>query len=115
MAARMRSRVGTKAVSRGLEKGTGERAAPTRATGALSWPKSSLWRRAEISAPTPKSTWASWATTTRPVFLAMLMQGKKLPELVQAGLVKVEGDPKALGAIVANVVTFTPNFPVVTP
>ncbi len=52
---------------------------------------------------------------TRPVFLAMLMQGKKLPELVQAGLVKVEGDPKALGAIVANVVSFTPNFPVVTP
>lgn len=54
-------------------------------------------------------------TLTRPVFLAMLMQGKKLPELVQAGLVKVEGEPKALGAIVANVVTFDPTFDIVTP
>ena len=54
-------------------------------------------------------------TLARPVFLAMLMQGKKLPELVQAGLVKVEGDPKALGAIVANVVTFNPTFDIVTP
>ena len=52
---------------------------------------------------------------TRPAFLAMLMQGKKLPEMVQAGLVKVEGDPKALGAIVANVVTFEPTFNIVTP
>ncbi len=54
-------------------------------------------------------------TLTRPAFLAMLLQGKKLPELQQAGLVKVEGDPKALGAIVANVVTFDPTFNIVTP
>ncbi len=54
-------------------------------------------------------------TLTRPAFLAMLLQGKKLPELQQAGMVKVEGDPKALGAIVANVVTFDPTFNIVTP
>ena len=35
-------------------------------------------------------------TLTRPAFLAMLLQGKKLPELVQAGMVKVEGNPKVL-------------------
>ena len=34
-------------------------------------------------------------TLTRPAFLAMLLQGKKLPELVQAGMVKVEGNPQA--------------------
>ncbi|MBE7420104.1 MAG: SCP2 sterol-binding domain-containing protein [Ideonella sp.] len=54
-------------------------------------------------------------TLTRPAFLAMLLQGKKLPELQQAGLVKVQGDPKALGAVVGNVVTFTPTFNIVTP
>ncbi|HMO46003.1 MAG TPA: alkyl sulfatase dimerization domain-containing protein [Rubrivivax sp.] len=54
-------------------------------------------------------------TLTRPAFLAMLLQGKKLPELVSAGMVKVEGEPKALGAIVANAVTFDPDFNLVTP
>jgi alkyl sulfatase BDS1-like metallo-beta-lactamase superfamily hydrolase len=54
-------------------------------------------------------------TLTRQAFLAMLLQGKKLPELVQAGMVKVEGDPKALGAVVANLVTFDPTFNIVTP
>ena len=52
---------------------------------------------------------------TRPAFLAMLLQGRKLPELVQAGMAKVEGDPQALGALVANIVTFTPDFNIVTP
>ena len=52
---------------------------------------------------------------TRPAFLAMLLQGRKLPELVQAGMAKVEGNPQALGALVANVVTFTPDFNIVTP
>ena len=54
-------------------------------------------------------------TLTRPAFLAMLLQGKKLPELVQAGLVKVEGNPQAFGAVVANIVEFPPLFNIVTP
>jgi alkyl sulfatase BDS1-like metallo-beta-lactamase superfamily hydrolase len=54
-------------------------------------------------------------TLTRPVFLSMLLQGKKLPDLVQAGLVKVEGDPKALGAVFANVESFDRFFNIVTP
>ena len=54
-------------------------------------------------------------TLTRPAFLAMLLQGKKLPELVQAGMVKVEGNPQAFGAIVANIVNFEPVFNIVTP
>ena len=52
---------------------------------------------------------------TRPAFLAMLLQGKKLPELVQAGMVKVEGNPQAFGAVVANIVDFDPAFNIVTP
>jgi len=54
-------------------------------------------------------------TLTRQAFLAMLLQGKKLPELVQAGLVKVEGNPQAFGAVVANIVNFEPTFNIVTP
>jgi len=54
-------------------------------------------------------------TLTRPAFLATLLQGKKLPELVQAGLVKVEGDPRGFGAVVANIVEFPPLFNIVTP
>ena len=54
-------------------------------------------------------------TLTRPAFLAMLMQGKKLPELVQAGMAKVEGNPQVLGALVANTASFTPDFNIVTP
>ena len=54
-------------------------------------------------------------TLTRPAFLAMLLQGKKLPELVEAGMVKVQGDPKAMAAVFANVMTFDPIFNIVTP
>jgi alkyl sulfatase BDS1-like metallo-beta-lactamase superfamily hydrolase len=54
-------------------------------------------------------------TLTRPAFLAMLLQGKKLPELVQAGMVKVEGDPRGFGAVFANIVNFDPIFNIVTP
>jgi linear primary-alkylsulfatase len=54
-------------------------------------------------------------TLTRPAFLAMLLQGKKLPELVQAGMVKVEGDPQSFGAVVANIMNFDPAFNIVTP
>src|SRR5262245_61971598 len=46
-------------------------------------------------------------TLTQPAFLAMLLQGKKLPELVQAGMVKVEGNPQSFGAVVANIMTST--------
>jgi alkyl sulfatase BDS1-like metallo-beta-lactamase superfamily hydrolase len=52
---------------------------------------------------------------TRPAFLAMLLQGKKLPELVQAGMVKVEGNPQSFGAMVANIMNFEPVFNIVTP
>jgi alkyl sulfatase BDS1-like metallo-beta-lactamase superfamily hydrolase len=54
-------------------------------------------------------------TLTRPAFLAMLLQGKKLADLVQAGAVKLEGDGKALAAVFANVETFDPYFNIVTP
>lgn len=54
-------------------------------------------------------------TMTRPVFLGMLLAGKKLPDLIQAGAVKLEGDPKAFGAVFANVETFDPFFNIVTP
>jgi len=54
-------------------------------------------------------------TLTRPAFLAMLLQGRKLPDLVQAGMVAVEGDPKVLQQIFANVETFDPYFDIVTP
>ena len=54
-------------------------------------------------------------TLTRPAFLAMLLQGKKIPELVQAGMVKVDGDPRGFGAVVANIMEFNPVFNIVTP
>ncbi len=54
-------------------------------------------------------------TLTRPAFLAMLLQGKKLPEMVQAGQAKVEGDGKVLAAVFGNVETFDPYFNIVTP
>ncbi len=54
-------------------------------------------------------------TLTRPAFLAMLLQGKKVPELVQAGLVKVDGNPQGFGAVVANIMSFEPLFNIVTP
>jgi alkyl sulfatase BDS1-like metallo-beta-lactamase superfamily hydrolase len=54
-------------------------------------------------------------TLTRPVFLALLLQGKKLPELVQAGMAKVEGDPKALALVLGNIERFDPHFNIVTP
>jgi len=54
-------------------------------------------------------------TLTRPAFLAMLLQGKKLPELVQAGMVKVEGNPQSFAAVVANIMNFDPVFNIVTP
>lgn len=54
-------------------------------------------------------------TLTRPAFLGMLLAGKKLPDLIQAGAVKLEGDPKAFGAVFANIESFDPFFNIVTP
>ena len=54
-------------------------------------------------------------TLTRPAFLGLLLAGKKLPDLIQAGAVKLEGDPNAFGAVFANVDSFDPFFNVVTP
>jgi len=45
----------------------------------------------------------------------MLLQDKKLPELVQTGWVKVEGNPQGCGAVVANIMNFDPVFNIVTP
>lgn len=54
-------------------------------------------------------------TLTRPAFLALLLQGKPLAEMISAGQIKLEGEPKALGVVFANVETFDPNFKIVTP
>ena len=54
-------------------------------------------------------------TLTRPVFLSMLLQGRKLPDLVAAGLAKTEGNPQAFGAVIAHVATFDRAFPIVPP
>lgn len=54
-------------------------------------------------------------TLTRPAFLAMLLQGKKLPEMVLSGQVKVSGNPLALSSVFSNVETFDPYFNIVTP
>ncbi len=54
-------------------------------------------------------------TLTRPAFLAMLLQGKKLPELVEAKMVTVEGNPQVLANVFANVETFDKFFNIVTP
>jgi alkyl sulfatase BDS1-like metallo-beta-lactamase superfamily hydrolase len=52
---------------------------------------------------------------TRQAFLALLLQGKTVPELRQAGMIEVDGDLQAFGAIVANIVNFDPMFNIVTP
>ena len=52
---------------------------------------------------------------TRPAFFKMLLGGVPLPKLVEAGEAKLEGDPKVLGAIFANLDNFNPLFNIVTP
>jgi len=52
---------------------------------------------------------------TRQAFLALLLQGKTVPELVQARMLDVDGDLQAFGAIVSNIVEFDPMFNIVTP
>jgi alkyl sulfatase BDS1-like metallo-beta-lactamase superfamily hydrolase len=52
-------------------------------------------------------------TGSRQALLAWMLQGKKLSELVQAGLVKQEGDPT--GVLERSMLTFEPLFPIVAP
>lgn len=54
-------------------------------------------------------------TLTRPAFLALLLQGKPLQELVQSGAIKVNGDPNAMNSVLANLTSFERLFNVVTP
>lgn len=54
-------------------------------------------------------------TLTRPVLLALLVQGTPLTELAEQGKVKVEGDPTALASLQGAVAEFTPDFNLVTP
>jgi alkyl sulfatase BDS1-like metallo-beta-lactamase superfamily hydrolase len=51
----------------------------------------------------------------RPAFFKMLLAGVPLPKLLEAGEAKLEGDPKALGAIFTNLDNFNPLFNIVTP
>lgn len=52
---------------------------------------------------------------TRPAFFRMVAAGVPLPKLIEEGVAKLEGDPKALGAIFGNLMTFDPLFNIVTP
>jgi alkyl sulfatase BDS1-like metallo-beta-lactamase superfamily hydrolase len=52
---------------------------------------------------------------TRPAFFKMLLAKVPLSKLVEAGEAKVEGNPKALGAVLGNLETFDPLFNIVTP
>ena len=52
---------------------------------------------------------------TQPAFVKMLLAKVPLPKLVEAGEAKIEGDPKALGAVFANLEEFDPLFNIVTP
>jgi len=52
---------------------------------------------------------------THPAFFKMLLAGVPLGKLLDAGEAKVDGDPKALGAIFANLDRFGPLFNIVTP
>jgi alkyl sulfatase BDS1-like metallo-beta-lactamase superfamily hydrolase len=52
---------------------------------------------------------------TQPAFVKMLLAKVPLPKLVEAGEAKIEGDPKALGAVFANLEEFDPLFNLVTP
>lgn len=53
-------------------------------------------------------------TLSRAALFKMLLAKVPLAQLVQAGEVKLEGDPKALAALFGNFDQFDPQFPVVT-
>lgn len=52
---------------------------------------------------------------TRGAFFKMLLGGVPLPKLLEAGEANIEGDPKAFGAVFANLDSFDPAFNIVTP
>ena len=52
---------------------------------------------------------------TRAAFFKMLLAKVPLPKLVEAGEAKIEGNPKALGAVLTNLMEFDPLFNIVTP
>ena len=52
---------------------------------------------------------------TRAAFFKMLLAKVPLPKLIEAGEAKVEGNPKALGAVLTNLMEFDPLFNIVTP
>lgn len=52
---------------------------------------------------------------SQPAFFKMLLAKVPLPKLVESGEARLEGDPKALGAIFANLEEFDPLFGIVTP
>ncbi|MEZ5662299.1 MAG: alkyl sulfatase dimerization domain-containing protein [Burkholderiaceae bacterium] len=54
-------------------------------------------------------------TLSRPTFMKMVLGGVPLPKLIESGEVRLEGNPKAFGAIFANLDPFTPLFNIVTP
>jgi alkyl sulfatase BDS1-like metallo-beta-lactamase superfamily hydrolase len=54
-------------------------------------------------------------TLARPAFFKLLLGAATLPALMQAGEVKVAGDPRALAAVFGNLVQFNPQFDIVTP
>ncbi|MEJ8825518.1 alkyl sulfatase dimerization domain-containing protein [Variovorax humicola] len=61
-----------------------------------------------------KNAQASLALST-PALMKMTIGKVPLPELIQAGEAKLEGDSKALGAVFANLETPNPQFNLVTP
>ncbi len=52
---------------------------------------------------------------TRAALFKLLVAKTPLPQLIQAGDIKLSGDPKALGAIFGKLVEFDPLFNIVTP
>ena len=54
-------------------------------------------------------------TLTHPALFKMLLAKVSLAELIKAAEAKLEGDPKALGAVFANLDNFDPLFNIVTP
>lgn len=54
-------------------------------------------------------------TLSTPAFMKMTVGKVPMPDLIKAGEIKLEGDPRALGTLFANVETPNPMFNVVTP
>jgi len=54
-------------------------------------------------------------TLTRDALNQFLLGRAKLPELMQQGLVKSEGDVRKFGELFAMFDNFTPDFPIVEP